>query len=102
MLVKAWTWLTDDHVIGTTPDVERYFMRCDTCRRVYRHYWGCIPPGEKGQMGCTCGSVKARMAQIPSYHAAWLLLWCYVTRRLILRKTYWDPRMPARKSAPDA
>ncbi len=98
---RFWAWLTDDHVVGTDPQVARFFMRCHSCARVYRHYWGCIPPGETGRMGCTCGSVRASIAHIPEWQAACLLAWCFITRRLLLRKTYWDPRMPARTVAPD-
>lgn len=99
--MKVWTWLTDDHVVGTDPTIARFFMRCQQCGRIYRHYWGCIPPGETGQIGCRCGSLKAGLTRVPEWQAAWLLLCCYVWRRLVLKKTYWDPRMPARHGAPD-
>lgn len=97
------TWkefFSRDYVAGTTPGVTRAFMRCKSCHAVYRHYWGCIPPGEKGQIGCKCGGTLAGFARLPEWQAAWWVISCYVWRKLILKKTFWDPRMPIRYEVP--
>jgi hypothetical protein len=96
MLTRAWIWLTDDHVLWTSPEVHRHFLRCDGCGRIFRHYWGCKEPHERGRIGCRCGGAKARIVHIPEWRAAWLVLSCYAWRKLILRKRYWDPRFPTR------
>lgn len=94
---RAWTFLTDDRVVGATPDVARYFLRCETCGRVFMHFWGCKAVGEKGRTGCRCGCMRARIAAIPEWQAALLLGVCYVWRRVIQKRQHWDPRMPVRR-----
>jgi len=101
MLTRFWTWLTDDHVVLASGTAWRHFMRCDTCGRVFYHFWGCTE--DASAIGCRhCGGIRARMCRLPEWHAAWLVLSCYVWRKLIRRKTYWDPRMPTRKVHQDA
>lgn len=95
-LRRAWAWLTDDHVVGASPDVARHFMRCDSCGRLFYHFWGCKEPGEGGRVGCACGSISARLTRIPEWRAAFELARCFVWRRLVLRRQRWDPRMPSR------
>lgn len=103
MFQRAWTWLTDDHVVLANGTAMRHFMRCDTCGRVFFHFWGCAEAGEKAQLGCrSCGGIRARMARLPEWQAAVLVLSCYVWRKLIKGKTYWDPRMPTRVTHVDA
>lgn len=102
LLIRAWTWISDDHVVFATPEVARTFLRCDSCGRVFMHYWACKPASEPGQVGCPCGSRQARTTRVPEWQAAWLVLSRYVWRKLVLKRTYWDPRMPIRKAAPDA
>lgn len=101
-LGRAWTWLTDERVLGASAEVERHFMRCDACSRLFYHFWGCKEDGEGGRLGCACGSVTARLTRIPEWRAALVLAWCYVWRRVIRGRRYWDPRMPSRRAHVDA
>lgn len=99
MEMRWWSWLWSDRVVFTTPEVHRYFLRCEGCRRVFCHYWGCKEADEAGRVGCPCGSQKARIAAIPEWLAAYYVLSRFLVRKLILRKRYWDPRFPAREHA---
>lgn len=83
------------------PEVARDFMRCTTCGRVFMHYWACKPAGEPGRIGCPCGSREARTCLIPEWQAAYYVLSRYVVRKLVLRRQYWDPRLPCRKAPLD-
>lgn len=99
---RAWTWLTDDHVVGASPGVARHFLRCERCGHLFMHFWGCKEPHEAGRVGCRCGSVRAGIVRLPEWQAACVLLGCYVWRRLLQRKRFWDPRMPSREVHVDA
>ncbi len=96
MLRRAWQFLTDDHVVGTTPEVHRHFLRCENCGRVFMHFWGCKEAHERGRLGCPCGGIKARIAAIPEWLAAYYVITRYLWRKVLLRKRYWDPRFPSR------
>jgi hypothetical protein len=101
----VWTWLRDDHVVGTSPEIARYFLRCQSCQRIYRHYWGCVTAAEARageRVGCKCGTMKAGITVIPEWQAALFVSACFIWRKLIRKKLYWDPRMPARRVALDA
>lgn len=102
LLRRAWTWLTDDHVVGTTPGVARYFSRCDACKRVFMNYWAIKPHNEPGRVGCPCGGVKVRIVHIPEWQAAYYVVTRYLWRKLILRRRYWDPRIAERRVPLDA
>jgi len=101
-LATFWTWLTDSHTVFTTPEVDRRFLRCDSCGRTVMHYWVCKPVGEPGRAGCPCGGIHVRTAHIPEWKAAWFVLSRLVVRKWLLGKPYWDPRMPERRRTPDA
>jgi hypothetical protein len=101
-LRQAWVWLIDEHVVGASPEVQRHFLRCDGCGRLFFHFWGCKEPGEGGRVGCPCGSVTSRLTRIPEWRAALLLGACYVWRRVIRGRRFWDPRMPSRRAHVDA
>lgn len=88
--------------VWSSPDVARTFLRCDGCGRIFMHYWACKLAHEPGQVGCRCGGKQARDTQLPEWQAAYYVLSRYVWRKLILRRTYWDPRLPTRKVALDA
>lgn len=100
-MTRLWHWLTDTHVVFTSPEVQRVFLRCDSCRRVFCHYWGFKEAHEGGRMGCPCGGIKARPCQIPEWQAAYYVLSRLLVRKLLLRKRYWDPRFPLRMSHAD-
>lgn len=51
------------------------------------------------RMGCKCGNQTFRGRRLPEWRAAiWLLGVGYLWRKLILRKTDWDPRLPLRQT----
>ena len=102
MLQRVWTWLTYDHVVGTSPEVHRHFLRCENCGRTFRHYWGCREPDETGRIGCPCGGMKARIVALPEWKAAYFVIGCYVWRKLIRGRRYWDPRFPTRDTHVEA
>lgn len=89
-------------MVLTTPEVARYFLRCDSCGRVFMHYWACKPANEPGRVGCPCGGLQVRQAVLPEWQAAYYVLTRYVWRKLILGRTYWDPRMAERRVPLDA
>lgn len=101
-LRQFWTWVTDDHAVFTTPEVARTFLRCGSCTRVVMHYWVCRGVGEPGRTGCPCGGVHVRPTRIPEWKAAYYVLSRYLVRKLLLKRTYWDPRMPERRVTLDA
>lgn len=88
--------------VFASDDVARDFLRCRGCGRVFMHYWACKPATEPGQVGCRCGGREARLTLLPEWQAAYYVISRYVVRKLILRRTYWDPRLPTRQGPPDA
>ena len=105
--LSAWfEWLTDTRsnrfVVFTTPGVARTFLRCTSCSRIVMHYWVCKGLSDPGRNGCPCGGVHVRSTRIPEWRAAYYVLSRLVWRKWLLKRTYWDPRMPERQVTLDA
>lgn len=84
-----------------TPFMPRWadgmmFMTCDKCQALVPHWRYCLSAEEyhrDGVMGCTCGSIKVRPTIIPEWKAAWwVLVRGYLIRKVLQRKSNWDPR----------
>ena len=101
-LKRFWTWLSDDHAVFTSPGVSRTFLRCSSCHRIVMHYWVCKGVGQTGRTGCPCGGVHVCSTRIPEWQAAWFVLSRFVVRKCLLKRPYWDPRMPERQVTLDA
>ena len=99
----VWKYRPDGVALFSTPEVSRVFLRCKSCQRVVMHYWVCKPVGDtSGRVGCPCGGIHMAPSRIPEWKAAWFVLSRLVWRKWVLKKTYWDPRMPERKVTLDA
>lgn len=101
-LATCWRPPQTGAALFASADVTRDFLRCDGCGRVFMHYWACKPAAEPGRIGCVCGGKQARTTLLPEWQAAYYVLSRYVVRKLLLRRTYWDPRLPGRTVMPDA
>ncbi len=97
-----WKYRPDGIAVFSTSEVGRTFLRCSACGRVVMHYWVCKAVGETGRTGCPCGGIHVRSTRIPEWRAAYYVLSRLVWRKWLLRKPYWDPRMPERTVTLDA
>lgn len=91
--------LTDKVVIGTASnEVGRIFVRCYDCRRVVPAWNLLKQKGDGGRSGCKCGSNQVKPRNIGKPLGYW---WYFVRgiliRKLILRKSNYDPRIPYRQ-----
>jgi hypothetical protein len=98
ILARVRTWMGPQHVLWTTPDVRRYFLVCKDCRRTVPVWHYLSSKVQKGhRIGCKCGGQMVTPRQVPTLSAAyWLFVRGFLVRRLIQRKTDWDPRIPYR------
>ena len=80
----------------SSPGVRRFFLLCKECRRVVP-VWKLV--GVKvNHPGCRCGCLYTKPRNIPEWQAAyWLCVRGLLIRKLILRKTDWDPRLPSQE-----
>lgn len=97
-----WKYRPDGIAVFSTPDVSRTFLRCRSCGRVVMHYWVSKRVGDTGRTGCPCGGIHVGPARIPEWQAAWYVLSRLVWRKWLLKKPFWDPRMPERSRTLDA
>lgn len=100
--VKAWfrKWVIERPTLWATPDVGRVFMVCTGpagCGRVVPVWRLVSAKPAPGDQGCRCGNAYVRVKQIPAWQAAWwLFVRSWLIRKVILKKTNWDARMPVR------
>lgn len=88
---------TGDRVLFSDPGVGRMFARCLSCGRVMPHYFAVFTAGERKSLGCKCGHTKFSPANLPVYQQIWwLFVRGFLVRKLLLRRTRWDPRLPVR------
>jgi hypothetical protein len=86
----------NDHVLFTTPGVDRIFIACGACHRTVPHY-RVYGPTATGR--CRCGHTMYRPVELPPWKAAWwLLVVGWLWRKTLRQQTAWDPRMPLRQS----
>src|SRR5688572_18125666 len=98
---KKWVldgWITEGPQVACPPDQVRAFARCLQCRRVFPHWWAYMKAEEakkRGKIGCPCGGMKLQPCIIPAWQAVWwFVVRGVVVRKLVLRKSNWDPRIP--------
>ncbi len=91
--------LANKVVIGCADGMSRLFVRCFKCRAVVPAWNIFGHPKERDRTGCKCGSQHV----VPSSIGFWRGAWFYfvrglLIRRLILRKSNCDPRIPKREA----
>lgn len=78
--------------------VAMAFARCMGCGAVYPHWHASMSAAEvkkRGFVGCRCGNLKIQPSYLPAWRSFyWFVIRGWLIRKVVLRKSRWDPRLP--------